>query len=63
MSKLKKEKNIKASSFNVNNDLVNISFQNGNYISKTDRNQTYISLLMSKFNSLFKSELKKTLNI
>jgi hypothetical protein len=113
VNKLKKEKMInaqKASLFTVNNDLGN-NFQNGNYISKTERNQTYISLIMCafsvfehifyivsyilyfineysisnlffcvsslfivvkqtfnililyKFNSLFKVELKKTLNI
>ena len=47
VKKLKSEKLANAQKvFNVRNDFVNLNVQNENYISKTDRNQTYISIIV-----------------
>ena len=50
LNKLKKEKFANAQKFfKTRNDSVNVNIHNENYISKTDRNQTYISLIMCIF--------------
>ena len=50
VNKLKKEKFANALKVsNAGNDLVSMNIQSENYISKTDRNQTYISLIMCVF--------------
>ena len=50
VNKFKKEKLANAFKVsNAGNDLVSMNIQIENYISKTDRNQTYISLIMCIF--------------
>ena len=50
LNKLKKEKFANAIKvYNGRNGLISINIQSENYISKTDRNQTYISLIMCIF--------------